>query len=171
MARFSAGRLLAPCSVSILHCSAALDWVSGGGAASAAGVAAGLVLQLARITAAISRWPKGASDSPGLHCECSEVLEADHTNDFQGYRSPHVASRHPGLPFSIPYLNRRGRFLLRRDRCGCRFRQFLVRGDGGRQFRRSWPRQWCGMSDPMVVCVGADVVPPIGKVMHNRRQG
>ena len=55
------GKLLAPCSVSIQHCSAALDWVSGGGAASAVGVSVRLVLQLARITAANSRRPKGAT--------------------------------------------------------------------------------------------------------------
>jgi hypothetical protein len=61
LARFSDGRLLAPCSVSIQHCSAALDWVSGGGAASAVGVSVWLVLQLARITAANSRRPKGAT--------------------------------------------------------------------------------------------------------------
>src|SRR5215467_8269674 len=167
LARFSGGRLLAPCSVSIQHCSAALYWVSGGGAASAAGVAAGLVLQLARITAPISRRFKGATLVRATVQDFianvrPEVFEADHTNDFRGYRksqwSPDVASRRHGLPFSIPYLNRRGRFLLRSDRCGCKFRQFLVRGDGGRQFRRSRSRQSRGMSGPMASSAAGDVV-------------
>src|SRR5215472_5241249 len=59
--RLSRGKLLAPCSVSIQHCSAALDWVSGSGAACAVGVSVRLVVQLARITAAISRRPKWAT--------------------------------------------------------------------------------------------------------------
>ena len=59
--RLSSGRLLAPCSVSIQHCSAALDWVSGGGAASTAGVPARLAVQLASIIAANTRRPKRAT--------------------------------------------------------------------------------------------------------------
>ena len=46
---------------------------------------------------------------------------------------------------SVIYLNRRGRFFLRRDRCG-------------RKFRRSRARQWWRMSEPMVVSAGADAV-------------
>src|SRR5437588_12519864 len=59
--RLSSGRLLAPCSVSIQHCSAALDWVSGGGAASTAGVPARLAVQPASIIAANTRRPKRAT--------------------------------------------------------------------------------------------------------------
>jgi hypothetical protein len=46
---------------------------------------------------------------------------------------------------SVIYLNRRGRFFLRRD--GCR-----------RKFSRSRARQWWRTSDPMVVSAGADLV-------------
>ena len=46
---------------------------------------------------------------------------------------------------SVIYLNRRGRFFLRRDGCG-------------RKFRRSRARQWWRMSDPIVASAGADVV-------------
>jgi hypothetical protein len=51
--------------------------------------------------------------------------------------------RRRGLPLSLIYLNRRGRFLLRRDGCRYKFRQFLARRDGcRRKFRRSRPWQW-----------------------------
>jgi hypothetical protein len=61
LVRLSSGRLFAPCSVSIQHSSAALLWVSGWGAGSAGGVPVRLVVQLARITAAISGSPKWAT--------------------------------------------------------------------------------------------------------------
>ena len=56
-----------------------------------------------------------------------------------------AASRRRGLSLLVIYLNRRGRFFLRRE--GCR-----------RKFRRSRARQWWRVSDPMVVGAGADVV-------------
>jgi hypothetical protein len=46
---------------------------------------------------------------------------------------------------SVIYLNRCGRFFLRRDGCG-------------RKFSRSRARQWWRTSDPMVVSAGADLV-------------
>src|SRR5262245_10401795 len=51
----------------------------------------------------------------------------------------------PGLSLLVIYLNRRGRFFLRRDGCG-------------HKFSRSRARQWWRTSDPMVVSAGADVV-------------
>ena len=56
-----------------------------------------------------------------------------------------AASRRLRLSLSIIYLNRRRRFLLRRD--GCR-----------RKFRRSRARQGGRTSGPMVVSAGSDVI-------------
>ena len=62
-----------------------------------------------------------------------------------GYAHATAASRRPGQSLLVIYLNRRGRFFLRRDGCG-------------RKFSRSRARQWWRTSDPMVVSAGADVV-------------
>src|SRR6516164_3391664 len=61
----------------------------------------------------------------------------------------------PCLPLSVIYLDRRGRFLLRRDGCRYKFRQFLARRDG---CGRSAARQWWRMAGPMVVSAGSDVI-------------
>ncbi len=58
---------------------------------------------------------------------------------------PNAAFRRPGQSLLVIYLNRRGRFFLRRDGCGCKF-------------SRSRARQWWRTSDPMVVSASADVV-------------
>jgi len=61
----------------------------------------------------------------------------------------------PCLPLSVIYLNRRGRFFLRRDGCRYKFRQFLARRDG---CGRSAARQWWRMGDPTVVSASSDVI-------------
>ena len=76
---------------------------------------------------------------------------------------------------SVVYLNERGHCLLRRAGWRYKFRPFLVRRDGLRcQFcRGARPRQWRRMTGPMmvnVVSVGADLMQPVGKVIHKHRQ-
>jgi hypothetical protein len=99
--RLSGGRLFAPCSVSIQHCSAALLCVSGWDAGSVGGVSVGLVVQLARITAAISgSSPKQAivelfiADRP----EVSRRVTDKDTSDFRGYTEAHKMPERRPLP-------------------------------------------------------------------------